>query len=110
LAEPTFRRQLQLLCLNWGQVVTDCALSWGIGDRRAHRTAPCCGDYVSLEPLDAAPPFDLDLTPGIVRRTGRTLVPAAEHAFEIVRKCLQGDGGPPGPLVTTRSDDRTRNL
>jgi DNA-binding transcriptional LysR family regulator len=36
--------------------------------------------------LDVDPPLDdLEMTLGIVRRQGRTLVPAAERAFEIVR-------------------------
>jgi DNA-binding transcriptional LysR family regulator len=35
--------------------------------------------------LDVSPPLDLDLLLGIVRRTGRTMVPAAERAFEMVR-------------------------
>jgi DNA-binding transcriptional LysR family regulator len=36
--------------------------------------------------LDVAPRLELALTLGIVRRTGRTLVPAAEHAFALVRR------------------------
>ena len=39
-----------------------------------------------LVALDVAPSLDLDLTLGIIRRRGRTLVPAAEQAFAIVRR------------------------
>jgi hypothetical protein len=35
--------------------------------------------------LDVAPVLDLELTLGIVERSGRTRVPAAERAFELVR-------------------------
>jgi hypothetical protein len=35
--------------------------------------------------LDVVPSLALEMTLGIVRRRGRTLVPAAERAFEIVR-------------------------
>ncbi|MFM9924921.1 LysR family transcriptional regulator [Variovorax sp. H27-G14] len=35
--------------------------------------------------LDVEPRLDLDMTLGIVRRAGRTLLPAAERAFDIVR-------------------------
>jgi DNA-binding transcriptional LysR family regulator len=40
----------------------------------------------TVAPLDVVPRLDLELTLGIVRRTGRTLVPAAEHAFALVRR------------------------
>jgi len=36
--------------------------------------------------LDVDPPLDLALTLGIIRRAGRTLVPAADRAFAIVRR------------------------
>jgi DNA-binding transcriptional LysR family regulator len=36
--------------------------------------------------LDVQPPLDLELPLGIVRRAGRTLAPAAERAFAIVRR------------------------
>jgi len=35
--------------------------------------------------LDVVPPLDLELTLGIVERSGRTRVPSAERAFELVR-------------------------
>jgi DNA-binding transcriptional LysR family regulator len=35
--------------------------------------------------LDVHPPLELDMTLGILRRQGRTLVPAADRAFEIIR-------------------------
>jgi DNA-binding transcriptional LysR family regulator len=38
-----------------------------------------------VTPIDVVPALDLELTLGIVRRAGRTLVPAAERAFAIVR-------------------------
>ncbi len=37
-------------------------------------------------PLDVQPPLDLEMQLGIVRRAGRTLPPAAERAFAIVRR------------------------
>ena len=40
----------------------------------------------TVGPLDVFPRLELELTLGIVRRTGRTLVPAAEHAFALVRR------------------------
>jgi DNA-binding transcriptional LysR family regulator len=39
----------------------------------------------TLVRLDVDPPLDVQLTLGIVERAGRTRVPAAERAFEIVR-------------------------
>ena len=39
-----------------------------------------------LVALDVDPPLDLDLTLGVVRRAGRTLAPAAQRAFAIVRR------------------------
>jgi hypothetical protein len=39
--------------------------------------------------LDVDPPLDLEMSLGVVRRTGRTLPPAAEHAFAIVRRYFQ---------------------
>lgn len=36
-------------------------------------------------PIDVTPRLDLDLTLGIIHRSGRTLVPATSHAFEFVR-------------------------
>jgi DNA-binding transcriptional LysR family regulator len=40
--------------------------------------------------LDVAPQFDMELTLGIVRLKGRTLIPASERAFAIVRESLAG--------------------
>lgn len=36
--------------------------------------------------LDVAPALELEMTLGIIRRAGRTLVPAADRAFAIVRR------------------------
>lgn len=41
-----------------------------------------------VEQLDVTPQMDMALTLGIVRLKGRTLVPAAERAFDIVRERL----------------------
>jgi DNA-binding transcriptional LysR family regulator len=43
--------------------------------------------------LDVKPAPDLDMTLGIVRRTGRTLVPAAERAFRLVRAYFAAAAG-----------------
>lgn len=40
----------------------------------------------SVVRLDVAPALNLELTLGIVERAGRTRVPAAEHAFDLVRR------------------------
>ncbi|NLP63796.1 LysR family transcriptional regulator [Paraburkholderia sacchari] len=42
----------------------------------------------SIEPIDVVPQLDMKLTLGIVRLKGRTLIPAAERAFAIVRERL----------------------
>ncbi|HEY2605984.1 LysR family transcriptional regulator [Paraburkholderia sp. RL18-103-BIB-C] len=41
-----------------------------------------------IESIDLAPRLDMELTIGIVRLKGRTLIPAAERAFAIVRERL----------------------
>jgi len=43
----------------------------------------------SVTPLDVQPPFELDLTLGIVTIRHRTLVPAAEHSFTIIRSYFE---------------------
>jgi DNA-binding transcriptional LysR family regulator len=40
----------------------------------------------SVVALDVAPPLEVDLVLGIVQRAGRTLVPAAARAFDVVRR------------------------
>jgi DNA-binding transcriptional LysR family regulator len=47
----------------------------------------------TVVPLDVVPRLDLELTLGIVRRTGRTLVPASEQAFVLVRRFFAEAGG-----------------
>jgi DNA-binding transcriptional LysR family regulator len=42
-----------------------------------------------LVALDVHPPLDLQMSLGVVRRAGRTLPPAAQRAFAIVRRYFE---------------------
>ncbi|MBL8351050.1 MAG: LysR family transcriptional regulator [Burkholderiaceae bacterium] len=67
----------------------------------------------SVVRLDVTPVLDLELTLGIVERAGRTRVPAATHAFELVRAYfaavaaeVAAHRGPPGSESRTRKKRR----
>lgn len=56
-----------------------------------------------LLPLDVDPPLDLELSLGVVRRARRTLPPAAEHAFAIVRRYFEDAEGAIASLMRGRA-------
>lgn len=58
------------------------------------------GDAVAL---DVDPPLVMDLTLGIVHHAERTLVPAAQQAFEIVVDCFSRVGARIAAAGTSRA-------